>query len=314
VGVDHGGFDVFVAEQFLHGANVVAILEQVGGETVAEGVRGDAFVDFCGLGGGFDGFLESSFVDVVALGDAGAGVFREVGGGEEVLPEPFAVSVGVFFIQRVGKMDGAEAVGKVGLVQGFDLFEMLPQGEDEAFGQHGDAIIAAFAVADDDLVVVEVDVFDAKAKTFHKAQAAAIENLSHKFIDAAKVGNDGAGFVFGEDGGDAFVFFGAQGGKGGFFELDLEDVTVEEENGAEGLVLGGGGDFSFDDEVGDELVDFEDGHLAGMDADLSLGQVGVVIADIFAGPVKVGFFGARGVLFDAKCVAVGIEEFFLCHR
>jgi len=40
VGVDHGGFDVFVAEEFLNGADVVAGFEKVGGEGMTEGVGG----------------------------------------------------------------------------------------------------------------------------------------------------------------------------------------------------------------------------------------------------------------------------------
>jgi hypothetical protein len=32
VGVDHGGFYVFVSEEFLNGADVVAILKEMGGE------------------------------------------------------------------------------------------------------------------------------------------------------------------------------------------------------------------------------------------------------------------------------------------
>ena len=38
VGVDHGGADIAVAEQLLHGANIGPVLEQVSGEGVAEGV------------------------------------------------------------------------------------------------------------------------------------------------------------------------------------------------------------------------------------------------------------------------------------
>ena len=45
MGVDHGGFDVLVPEEFLDGADVVAVLEKLGGEGVAEGVRGDGFVE-----------------------------------------------------------------------------------------------------------------------------------------------------------------------------------------------------------------------------------------------------------------------------
>lgn len=71
VGVDHGGFDVFVSEEFLNGADVVSVLEKVCGEGVAEGVRGDAFVYF----GGFDGVsnctLEGGLVNMMAARNAG---------------------------------------------------------------------------------------------------------------------------------------------------------------------------------------------------------------------------------------------------
>lgn len=67
MGVDHGGFDVFVPEAFLEGADVAAVLEEVGGEGVAESVRGDRFVYFCLLRGFADGFLQDAGVKVAAL-------------------------------------------------------------------------------------------------------------------------------------------------------------------------------------------------------------------------------------------------------
>ncbi len=60
----------------------------------------------------------------------------------------------------------------------------------------------------------------------------------------------------------------------------------------------------------DELVDFADGHLAGVDGDLTAVKAGVVIADVFANPVQVGLFGTGRILFQTKLVAVEVEEFF----
>ena len=40
MGVDHRGFDVCVAEQFLNGSNIVAVLEHMRGKRVMEGVAG----------------------------------------------------------------------------------------------------------------------------------------------------------------------------------------------------------------------------------------------------------------------------------
>ena len=43
MGIDHGGFDVLVAEQLLNGADIVAVLEQVGCKGVPEGVACSSF-------------------------------------------------------------------------------------------------------------------------------------------------------------------------------------------------------------------------------------------------------------------------------
>jgi hypothetical protein len=138
--------------------------------------------------------------------------------------------------------------------------------------------------------------------------------LRHEFVDAVEVGNYGPGFFFGEDSGNTFAFLGAEGGERGFVEGDLEDVAVEEEDGAEGLILGGFGDFSFDDEMCNELVDFMSGHLAGMDGNQPTVKVGVMIADVLTNPMQVGFFCAGGVLFDAELVTILVKKFFRCHK
>jgi hypothetical protein len=61
VGVNHGGFDIFVTEEFLNGTDVVAVLEQVGGEGVAEGVATAMFRDFGTADGISNGFLDHVF-------------------------------------------------------------------------------------------------------------------------------------------------------------------------------------------------------------------------------------------------------------
>ena len=45
VGVDHGGADILMPEQFLNGTNIVAVLEEMGCKGMTEGVAGDAFSD-----------------------------------------------------------------------------------------------------------------------------------------------------------------------------------------------------------------------------------------------------------------------------
>ena len=50
VGVDFGGEDAFVAEHLLDGTQVGAVFDEVGGEGVAESVRGNLLAD-AGLNG-----------------------------------------------------------------------------------------------------------------------------------------------------------------------------------------------------------------------------------------------------------------------
>jgi hypothetical protein len=69
MGIDHRGFDILVAEEFLDGMDVVAVLEQVGGEGVAKGVATDTFVDFGAAHGGFQRFLDAAGVEVVPPDD-----------------------------------------------------------------------------------------------------------------------------------------------------------------------------------------------------------------------------------------------------
>lgn len=45
VGVEHGGADAGVAQEFLDGPDIVSVFKQVGGEAVPEGVAGGAFLE-----------------------------------------------------------------------------------------------------------------------------------------------------------------------------------------------------------------------------------------------------------------------------
>ena len=53
--------------------------------------------------------------------------------------------------------------------------------------------------------------------------------------------------------------------------------------------------------MGDELVDLGHAHFSGVSF--------VMIEDVLANPFDVGFFGARGVLFEANEVSVLVKEF-----
>lgn len=319
MGVDHGGFDVFVSEEFLHGADVVVGLQEVGGEGVPKGVATDGLGDSGEPGGGANGFLQAAFVGVVAVelglilrlsctagrwGCCGAGVGGEVFGGENILPGPFAGGVGVFLGKRIGQVDGAVSVFEVLLVDLLDAGEVFAQGWEEAIGEHGEAVFFAFAFANDDAALFEIQVFDAQAQAFDDAQAGAVEDFCHELVGAGEGVDDALDFAFGEDGGEAFGLLGTN--ADGIFERFTQDFTVEEEDGAKGLVLGGGSDFAFDGQVGDKGFDFGLAHFAGV--------AFFVEEDEAARPFDVGFFGTKGIMLGAQGVAHLVEQFAVLGR
>lgn len=260
------------------------------------------------LGGGANGFLEQAGVEVVAADPSsvlpkfniriwgGGFLARVVGegrGGKEVLPAKFFGCIGVFAGEGVGEPDFAESICEVGLVDALDGLNLTLEVGDEGVGEDGDAVVFAFAVADNDLAVAEVYVFDTEADAFHEAQSASVEDFCHELGDAAHVVDDGAGFLGGEDGRECFGFFGADD-VGGRVNFDLEDVAIEKEKGAERLVLGGGGNVFFNGEVGDEVLDFGCTHVFGM--------AFAVVEDVAFDPFFVGLFGAVRVVLGADGV------------
>jgi len=85
-----------------------------------EGVAGDAFVDACGTSSSPNGLLQAAFIQMVAPYDARTWVGRKMVGGGDVLPDPFAAGVGILTVERVGQIDGAEALSQVFFVEELD--------------------------------------------------------------------------------------------------------------------------------------------------------------------------------------------------
>ena len=76
--VDHRGFDILVTQQILNGADILAVLEQVGGEGVAECVAGDALLDTSEFGCTVNGFLQGAGADMMTLGQSAAWICGEL--------------------------------------------------------------------------------------------------------------------------------------------------------------------------------------------------------------------------------------------
>ena len=97
VRVDHRGADIVVTEKFLHGPDVVVVLEQVRGKGMTQGMRARALCETRGVNGFLHRAPEDGFVEVVT----------------DRLPDPCAAGVGILPGERRRKLHPARARGKI---------------------------------------------------------------------------------------------------------------------------------------------------------------------------------------------------------
>lgn len=191
-------------------------------------------------------------------------------------------------------------MGQVLLVQGFHPLQVFLQQRDEAVGQHGHPVLFPFAVTDDEGSPFEVKVLDAQAQTFHQPYAAAIDQLGHQLVCARQAADEAQSLLPGQDGGQPFGAFGAQRINGA--QVLAEHFTVEEKQGAEGLILCGSGDVLLDCKVSEKGFDLWRSHLGWV--------AHAVEKDVTLDPADVGLLGAVGIVSEAQGVADLIQEFF----
>jgi hypothetical protein len=255
VGVDLGGLEVAVAEEFLDSADVVARLEEMGGEAVAKGVARSGLGEARPDDGFVDGSLEERLIDVVAT--LGLGPFVEPPAflGEDPLPGPVGRGVGVLESQGVGQGDPAPTIGEVLLVNGADANQVVTEQRDERSREHGDPVLGTLAGADNDLEPFEVDVLDPKLNALLEPQTGAIEEFGHEKPVSGEVGKDIAQFVPGEDDGQTPGLLGPDNGSE-VTNGPPEHRPVKEQEGGQGLVLGGTRHVVVDGQGGEEGIEF----------------------------------------------------------
>ncbi len=161
MGINHRGFDIGMAKKLLHRANVVAVLEQMGSDGVAEGVTTDALDDATGANGLVEGFLDTTGMEEMTIGKIMAIVFFNIDRRKDVLPAPCSSSVGIFFDEGEGEGDLAIALIAIALIGILDDAKVVLEGLDQFLGEGDEAIFAAFARSPQNLGLLEVNVFDA---------------------------------------------------------------------------------------------------------------------------------------------------------
>lgn len=138
-------------------------------------------------------------------------------------------------------MDRAPAAGEVVLMELADSGEMGLERLFEPRRQKGDPLAHAFAFADGDLVIIEIDIFDAEAEGLEQTQAAPVEEMNHEAVIAFEMGEDGASLGAGEHETGSLAGRRTRSTPGYEIQFPIEHLPIEEKESAEGLILSGGG-------------------------------------------------------------------------
>ena len=142
-------------------------------------MRRDGFIYFGRTDSLFYGALEDALVEVVAHGFSRFGIVGSLRRGKDILPRGFTVGVGVFAFEGIRKVYFAIAFFQVSLVNAFDVLNVFFEGRGNAFGKGNGTVAFAFAIADNNLAVGKVNIFDAEAEAFHEPETRTEEELSH---------------------------------------------------------------------------------------------------------------------------------------
>src|SRR5947209_490319 len=229
--------DVVVAQQFLDGADVAAVFEQMGGEGVSKRVRCSAFAEPRPPNSVEHGALQDRLVQVMTAALARSPVDIEPSSGKRPLPRPFPPCVRVFASEGPWQLDPAGATRQIGLMLSLHLAQLPGQRLLGHYRQHRDAILGALTVANDDLVHREVDVLHSQAGALEQAQPGAVEQTGHEAWRPVQLGDDCANLVASQDNRQVLRSPRpndvVEPGK-----LLMQDVAIEKQQRAQRLVLG----------------------------------------------------------------------------
>ncbi len=173
-------FRVAMAEQLLDGADVVAALEQVGGEAVAQRVAARPLGEPRLAHRARHRALNRRLVEVMAALDAGGLLAVARGGREDPLPGPRTRRARKLPCERIRKRHRSEAALEVAFMKCAGAFVLEAERSFERDRKRRHAVLAPLAVADADLVRGEVEILHAQRERFEQPQARPIEEARHE--------------------------------------------------------------------------------------------------------------------------------------
>lgn len=174
VGVDHRRGYVAVAEELLHRADVVAPLQEVRREGMAEGVAGDPLVEAGFSSRILHGPLHDALVEVMTAFET-ARLLPARARGKNPLPSPRSRGGRDLSLDGLRNPHDAKTGPEIIAVDRSSQLELMAQQGHGRLREHGVTVPPALWITDVDLSTLEIDVLDAEHETLQQTQAGAVE-------------------------------------------------------------------------------------------------------------------------------------------
>ena len=299
MGVNHRCRNIAVAEQLLNRANIVASLQQMRSKGMAQYVWGTRFNNTRSLGRKRHRFLHRNLAQVMPVKFASPRVYRSTAARENPLPAPRLGSIWILCVQRTRQPDVAETHGQVTLVQCPRPGHLLLKRQDQILRQDRNPVLGTFAVPNQDLPPLELDVFDAQPQSLSQSHASAVQHGCHESDRAAHLVKQQAHL-----GGSQYHRQPAWAPGGNDVvqprQLNLQDHFVQKQDGRLRLPLGRRGNMPVHCQVSQEGCHFCRTEFAGMAL--------AVKDDEAPDPVRVGFLGADRVVSNPNLLPQSIHQ------
>ena len=192
---------------------------------------------------------------MVAAFDTAARIDRQGWRGKQPEPGPGLAGAGIFGIECVWRLDAAALRLAISLPLGACRQQLAVQLRRQRAGQHDHTVLAALGLTHDDEPAGKVDILDAQAHCLHQPHASAIKQLRQHSGDAIFHLGQHPGYLgLGHDRWNARL----AGRPIDAIEprkIDGQDLAVQKQNRAQGLVVGRGRHMALGSQHGQESLD-----------------------------------------------------------
>jgi len=250
VRVDHRGLQVAVTKPLLDRADIHIRLQQVTGERVAERVRRDALGDARRVRGAFDRSLNVGVEHMVAPVSPGRLDQGQARGREEPLPDELTPGVRVLLLKLSRQEGPGEVLCQVLAALRGDPLEPVADARQESLRERHGAILLPLAVVHGQNPVIEVEALNPQIERLGNAKPAPVQQ-HHEIEGVFKMRHHTVDLRTREHHRNVAPALRAHDPLD-LAELPTEDMSEEEEQRVERLILRRGGHVPPDGHIAEE--------------------------------------------------------------